>query len=44
MIAAALCREMGWTYDEYLSQPLPFLWALTGMLKAENEHQKNGVE
>jgi hypothetical protein len=35
MTAAALCREMHWTWDEYLDQPMPFLWALTALLKAE---------
>lgn len=35
MAAAILCREMHWTWDEYLDQPMPFLWALTELLKAE---------
>jgi hypothetical protein len=40
MIAAALCREMKWTWQEYLDQPLPFLWAITAMLKAESDAAK----
>jgi hypothetical protein len=40
MTAAAMCREMGWTYNEYLEQPMPFLWALGSMLKAEAEDRK----
>jgi hypothetical protein len=44
MIAAAICREMGWTWQEYLEQPLPFLWALTSMLKAKAKYENDSVK
>jgi len=44
MIAAAICREMHWTWDEYLDQPLSFLQALTTMLKAESQHRNSGAK
>jgi hypothetical protein len=40
MQAAAICERMGWTYDEYLDQPIPFLNALITFFKAENEAMK----
>ena len=44
MTAAVICREMHWTWDEYLDQPLPFLRALTTMLKVESQHRGDGVK
>jgi hypothetical protein len=35
MIAAIVCREMGWTWQEYQEQPVPFIATITAMLNAE---------
>ena len=40
MVAAQICREMKWTWDEYLDQPMPFLWALTALMKAETKEME----
>lgn len=35
MLAALVCREMGWTLEEYEEQPAPFIDTVIEMLKAE---------
>jgi hypothetical protein len=40
MIVAILCREMGWTWQEYQNQPAWFIDILLEMLKAEGEEIK----
>ncbi len=37
MIAALICREMGWTWQEYQNQPAWFVDIIVEMLKAEGE-------
>jgi hypothetical protein len=32
---------MGWTYEEYLSQPTAFILVLLGLFHAEGEHQQS---
>lgn len=38
---AILCREMHWTYKEYLDQPVNFITILLTMLQAESKARKN---
>lgn len=40
-IAAVICREFGWTYDEYLDQPITFIFTVMEMLNAEAEASQN---
>lgn len=41
MVAAILCREMHWTWDDYMSQPVWFVTILLTMLQAESqEHER----
>jgi len=40
MVAALLCREMKWTYQEYQAQPAPFIDTILDMLQAESAAQK----
>lgn len=35
---------MGWTYEEYLSQPTWFAFMLIQMMKAEGYHRKDGLQ
>lgn len=35
MVKAILCREMHWTYQEYMEQPAQFITILLTMLQAE---------
>ena len=37
MVAALLCREMKWTYEEYANQPTWFISTLFSMLRQEAE-------
>ena len=37
MHAAVICREFGWTYEEYLDQPKDFLDIIALMLKNKAE-------
>lgn len=39
MITALLCRQMGWTWQEYQEQPADFIDTVTEMFKAETEAQ-----
>lgn len=41
MLAALICKEYGWTYDEYLNQPAYWLDLITSMLQADGESSKN---
>ena len=34
-LIAVLCKEMGWTYEEYLSQPTWFILVLLELFRAE---------
>jgi len=38
--AALICREMGWTWQEYQSQPAFFIKVVHEMLKAEGYHAR----
>jgi len=40
MIAALICREMKWTYQEYQNQPSWFIDIIRALLKAESEEIK----
>jgi hypothetical protein len=42
-LIAILCKEMGWTYETYLSQPQEFIFILLEMLKAEAHHANSKV-
>jgi hypothetical protein len=47
MVAALVCREMGWTWQEYQSQPSWFAKIVSEMIRAESEQleknaKKNG--
>ena len=37
---AIICREMKWTYDEYLDTPTEFIDTLIEMLRAEAKASK----
>lgn len=37
MIAAMVCREMGWTWQEYEAQPAVFIEIIIEMIRAENK-------
>lgn len=37
MLAAVICREMKWTWQEYQDQPAFFVDALLSMLQAESK-------
>jgi hypothetical protein len=46
-LIAILCKEMGWTYEEYLSQPSWFvvmLLELLELLRAETQHVDRAVQ
>jgi hypothetical protein len=36
-VAALICREFGWTWEEYRNQPAWFIDIILEMLKAESE-------
>jgi hypothetical protein len=36
-VAALICREFGWTFEEYQNQPSWFIDIILEMLKAEGE-------
>lgn len=45
MQVVMICKDFGWTYDEYLDQPLPFIQRIKEMMsidaqKAEQEAKK----
>jgi hypothetical protein len=35
MAATIICKEMGWTWQEYEAQPITFIDTIVEMLKAE---------
>jgi hypothetical protein len=35
---------MGWTYEDYLSQPQDFVLILIELLRAEIQHQNSAVQ
>lgn len=35
MLAAIICREYGWTYQEYMDEPASFLLIIRSMLEEE---------
>jgi hypothetical protein len=35
---------MGWTYEEYLSQPQEFVFILMELLRAESAHAKSALQ
>jgi hypothetical protein len=39
-----LCKEMGWTYEEYLSQPQAFILMLIELFRAEAQHANSQVQ
>lgn len=39
-----LCKEMGWTYEDYLSQPQEFVLMLLELLRAEQQHGEHAVQ
>jgi hypothetical protein len=42
-LIAILCKEMGWTYEEYLSQPEWFILMLMELFRAEAAHANGKV-
>jgi len=40
MVAAILCREMHWTYQEYSEQPTFFIAILLTMMQSESEERE----
>jgi hypothetical protein len=43
-IAALICREFGWTFEEYQNQPSWFIDIILEMLKAEAEEIKKRMK
>jgi hypothetical protein len=41
MRAAMLCREMGWSWQEYCSQPQWLVFSLLSMMQNEAEQANN---
>jgi len=41
MLAALICKEYGWTREQYLDQPAYWLDIITSMLQAEGAGNKN---
>jgi len=39
-IAILVCREMGWTYEEYLEAPNRMIRSILVMLREENDEVK----
>ncbi len=44
MIAALICREMSWTWDEYQQQPSWFVKIISEMIRAESEHTEKNLK
>jgi hypothetical protein len=40
-LIAILCKEMSWTYEEYLSQPTWFILMLLALFHAEAQHSQS---
>lgn len=43
-MVASLCREMGWTYTEYMEQPEWFTETLRMMMQVEGEKAREQQE
>lgn len=43
-MAAIICREFGWTYQEYQNQPSWFIDIIVEMLKIEVEQMEKKVK
>lgn len=43
-LVAILCKEMGWGYETYLSQPQEFVFMLMELRRAEIQHSNNAVQ
>ena len=37
MLAAVICKEYGWTYEEYMNAPAPFIDNIVAMYAAQNK-------
>ena len=44
MLAALICREMGWTWQEYQEQPGHFVDIVLAMLQAESEEIRKATK
>ena len=44
MIAALICREMGWTWEEYERQPSWFVKIISEMIRAESEQTEKNAK
>ncbi len=40
MVMIAICQEMGWTYEEYLNQPIWFINLLKAKMIIDNKKIK----
>jgi len=40
MFMALVCREFGWTYQQYMEQPAHFIDIITEMFKGEGKAKK----
>lgn len=40
MLAAVICREFGWTWEEFWDQPQPFIETIVDMMEAEAKEAK----
>jgi hypothetical protein len=43
-IIAVLCKEMHWTYTDYMDQPTWFILMLTELFRAEAQHANSKVQ
>lgn len=41
MQAVVICETFGWTYDQYLDQPLPFLELIKEKMKIDAQRIEN---
>ena len=44
VVIATVCREMGWTYDDYMSQPAYFVELIYEILQGERQAQKKALK
>lgn len=40
MVTVSICQEMGWTYEEYMSQPKWFLNSLMDKMEVDAQEAK----
>jgi hypothetical protein len=38
MQTVAICKEFGWTYEEYMNQPLPFIQRIKEMMSIDSQN------